>query len=237
MDQTTTKAILEVQSISKSFNNQHVLKDISFLVKAGEIVGFLGPNGAGKSTSMKIITGCIPADKGNVTIQGYSITGEKLKAQTHFGYLPEDNPLYGEMYVPEYLEYVAKIYHINSVKEKIRDAIHRIGLQPEMHKTISRLSKGYKQRVGIAQSILHDPELLILDEPTSGLDPNQIDQIMELLSSLSKEKAILFSSHTLSEVKTICTRIIIIHQGKIVLDSPTKEIDDLESLFKELTLK
>ncbi|MDR0232644.1 MAG: ATP-binding cassette domain-containing protein [Dysgonamonadaceae bacterium] len=220
--------ILEVQHISKKYNTHQVLNDISFSAKKGEVIGFLGPNGAGKTTTMKIITGCLDADEGNVFIE------KKL-----IGYLPEDNPLYEEMYVVEYLEYVAKLYasdvSANDLKKQVRTAIEQVGLTPEVHKQISQLSKGYKQRVGLAQAIIHNPDLLILDEPTSGLDPNQIDEIKNLLRELSKDKAILFSSHTLVDVASICTRIIIIHKGNIVADKLIDEIDDLEILFKSLT--
>jgi len=220
--------ILNVQHISKKYSTQQVLNDISFSAKKGEIIGFLGPNGAGKTTTMKIITGCLDADEGNVFIE------KKL-----IGYLPEDNPLYEEMYVVEYLEYVAKLYasdvSANDLKKQVRTVVEQVGLLPEVHKQISQLSKGYKQRVGLAQAIIHNPDLLILDEPTSGLDPNQIDEIKNLLRELSKDKTILFSSHTLADVASICTRIIIIHKGNIVADKLIDEIDDLEILFKSLT--
>ena len=231
--------ILEVQHISKKYGKQKVLNDISFHVKKGEIIGFLGPNGAGKTTTMKIITGCLDADEGNVFIENYDISKETLKAKKLIGYLPEDNPLYEEMYVAEYLEYITKLYApglpLNDVREQVKKTIAQTGLRPEAHKQISKLSKGYKQRVGLAQAIIHNPDLLILDEPISGLDPNQIDEIKNLLFELSEDKAILFSSHTLAEVASICTRIIIIHKGNIVTDKLIGEIDNLEVLFKSLT--
>ncbi len=220
--------VLEAQHISKKYNTQQVLNDISFDAKKGEIIGFLGPNGAGKTTTMKIITGCLDADEGNVLVKKKGI-----------GYLPENNPLYEEMYVAEYLEYVAKLYApdlpANKIREQVKTTIEQVGLKPEAHKQISKLSKGYKQRVGLAQAIIHNPDLLILDEPTSGLDPNQTDEIKNLLLELSKDKAILFSSHTLTEVASICTRIIIIHKGNIVADKSIDETGDLEGLFKSLT--
>jgi len=220
--------ILKVQHISKKYGTQQVLNDVSFTANKGEIVGFLGPNGAGKTTTMKIITGCLDADEGNIFVE------KKL-----IGYLPENNPLYEEMYVAEYLEYVTKLYNpnipANKVREQVKTTINQVRLESEAHKQISKLSKGYKQRVGLAQAVIHNPDLLILDEPTSGLDPNQTDEIKNLLLELSKNKAILFSSHTLAEVASICTRIIIIHKGNIVADKFIDEIDNLEALFKSLT--
>ncbi len=231
--------ILEIQHISKKYGEQKVLNDISFCAKKGEIIGFLGPNGAGKTTTMKIITGCLDAGEGNVFIENYDISKDILKTRKLIGYLPENNPLYEEMFVQEYLEYIAKLYlpdnSKNRIKEKVKTIIIRVGLKPEAHKQISQLSKGYKQRVGLAQAIIHNPDLLILDEPTSGLDPNQTEEIKSLLLELSKEKTILFSSHTLAEVASVCTRIIIIHKGSIITDKFIDEIDDLEVLFKALT--
>ena len=228
--------VLEVQHISKKYNTQQVLNDISFDVKEGEIIGFLGPNGAGKTTTMKIITGCLSPDEGKVFIENFDISKDERKTKNAIGYLPENNPLYEDMYVSEYLEYVSRIYSLGKyTKENVQTVIKQVGLNAEAHKQISKLSKGYKQRVGLAQAIIHNPKLLILDEPTSGLDPNQIDEINNLLLKLSKDKAILFSSHTLSEVASICTRIIIIHKGNIVLDKPIAEIENLETLFKTLT--
>jgi ABC-2 type transport system ATP-binding protein len=232
-----SKMTLKVSRISKKYGSQQVLDDISFSVDKGEIVGFIGPNGAGKSTTMKIITGCLATDEGTVEINDFNIDRTPVKAKALVGYLPENNPLYDEMYVAEYLEYVAKLYPDTSViKEKVKDIIVRVGLQPEVHKKIARLSKGYRQRVGLAQAIIHNPELLVLDEPSSGLDPNQIEEFNNLLFEMSREKAILLSSHTLSEVEAVCTRIIIIHKGRIMLDQPLKEIENLSESFKKMTL-
>ncbi|GHT76653.1 gliding motility-associated ABC transporter ATP-binding subunit GldA [Bacteroidia bacterium] len=214
--------VLEVQNISKNYGRQAAVKNVSFAVGKGEIVGFLGPNGAGKSTTMQIVAGCMLPDSGNVI-------------KSSLGFLPEDNPLYEDMYVTEYLEYVAGLYVLEQAKEKVEDVIRKTGLQPERHKRIEQLSKGYRQRVGLAQAIIHQPGLLLLDEPTAGLDPNQTKEIHSLLLSLAREEGILFSSHTLSEVATICTRILFIHQGKIVADRPRNEIVDLEVLFTKLT--
>ncbi len=226
--------VLDVRSLVKRYGAQQVVNNVSFQAGKAEIIGFLGPNGAGKSTTMKIITGCIQSDQGYVYIDGFDIVKDDLKAKKQIGYLPENNPLYDDMYIAEYLEYVSGLYDRNH-KETVQTVIAKTGLKPEAHKLISQLSKGYKQRVGLAQAIIHDPALLILDEPMSGLDPNQMDEIKALLRQLSPGKTILFSSHTLAEVASICTRIIIIHQGNIVADKLIDEIPDLEYLFKTLT--
>ncbi len=227
--------ILQLRQLSKKYGTQQAVDSVNFSIEKGEIVGFLGPNGAGKTTTMKIITGSIPADEGEVIVGNYEMSREPLKVKSLIGYLPENNPLYEDMYVAEYLEYVAGIYLKGEVRERVRETIAQTGLLPEVHKKIGQLSKGYRQRVGLAQAMIHRPELLILDEPSSGLDPLQIDEINRLLLSLSPDRAILFSSHTLSEVSAICTRILIIHRGKIVADRPAGEIEDLGKLFRELT--
>jgi ABC-2 type transport system ATP-binding protein len=227
--------LLEVENLSKKYRSQEVVKDLTFSMDKGEIVGFLGPNGAGKSTTLKMITGCIPADAGNIRINGIDLITHPIEAKSHLGFLPEENPLYPEMYIPEYLGYVAGIYRLANPRERIDEVIRQTGLQKGINKKIEHLSKGYRQRVGLAQALIHQPDLLVLDEPTSGLDPNQTEEINHLLLALSKEKCILFSSHTLSEAAAICTRILLIHQGKIVVDMPRNEIDDLEGLFKQLT--
>ena len=229
--------LLEVHNVSKCYGSQWAVKNVSFSIDKGEIVGFLGPNGAGKSTTMKMITGSLSVDSGSVIISGSNLQQDHLCAKLHTGFLPENNPLYDEMYVIEYLEYVAGLYDMVKPENRIREVILQTGLKTEAHKKIEQLSKGYRQRVGLAQAILHQPDILILDEPTSGLDPNQTSEMNRLLSSFSKEKGILFSSHTLSEVTTICTRILFIHQGEVVVDLPKNEIADLEVLFKELTCK
>jgi ABC-2 type transport system ATP-binding protein len=227
--------ILNVQNISKKYGSQQAVKNVSFNIAKGEIVGFLGPNGAGKSTTMKIITGCLQDYQGKVSVNSFDLQTQAIQAKSHIGFLPEENPLYDEMYIPEYLEYVANLYSPTPRKAKIVEIIHYTGLQPEIRKKIGQLSKGYRQRVGLAQAILPDPDLLVLDEPTSGLDPNQTEEMKKLLFSLSKEKAILFSSHSLSEIADICTRILFIHRGEIVLDKPTAEIKNLQLLFHKLT--
>jgi ABC-2 type transport system ATP-binding protein len=227
--------ILEVQNISKSYGSQQAVKNVSFSIAKGEIVGFLGLNGAGKSTTMQMITGCIPFDAGQVKIAGTDLRQKPLKAKFSVGFLPEDNPLYGEMYITEYLEYVAGLYAMKNAKEKVKKVIQQTGLQTEILKKIEQLSKGYKQRVGLAQAIIHQPDLLVLDEPTAGLDPKQTEEINHLLLDLSRERGILFSSHTLSEAASICTRILFIHKGEIVADFLKNKIENLEVLFKELT--
>ncbi|MCL1938056.1 MAG: ABC transporter ATP-binding protein [Candidatus Azobacteroides sp.] len=227
--------ILEVCNISKNYGSLPAVKEASFSMREGEIVGFLGLNGAGKSTVMKIIAGCIPFNAGSVQINGIELKKNDLEYKSHLGFLPENNPLYDEMYVLEYLEYVAGLYAMDSIREEARKVVRQTGLQTEVSKKIGQLSKGYRQRLGLAQAIIHHPDLLILDEPTSGLDPRQTEEMLFLLHSLSKEKGILFSSHTLSEVSILITRVLIIHHGEIIADLPRDETGDLEVLFKDLT--
>ena len=227
--------LLYIDHISKQYGTQKVLDQVSFSIGKGEIAGFLGPNGAGKSSTMKIIAGVVDADQGCVWIDGQRMNRHAVSLKKRIGFLPENNPLYLEMYVVEYLEYVAGLYPLENKSRSVEAVIEQTGLAPEMHRKIGLLSKGYQQRVGIAQAIIHDPDVLILDEPASGLDPNQIEEIHTLLSSLNANKAILFSSHTLSEVAAVCTRVIIIHQGRIVADKLIGEVDDLDGLFKSLT--
>jgi ABC-2 type transport system ATP-binding protein len=229
-----TNIVLEVKNISKKYGSQIAVGNISFSVARGEIVGFLGPNGAGKSTTLNVIAGSLPMDSGSVVISGYDLQREPLKAKARIGYLPENNPLYDDMYVLEYLDYVAGLYCLDNRDARVDEIIRQTGLQPEAHKKIEQLSKGYRQRVGLAQALIHQPDVLVLDEPSSGLDPNQTDEINDLLVRLKPEKAILFSSHTLSEAATLCTRIVFIHRGTIVADVPRNEISDLDVLFRQL---
>ncbi len=207
---------IEVKNLFKYYGEQAAVCDISFSVKKGEIVGFLGPNGAGKSTTMKIMTGFIPSSSGEIFICGMKVDIENLKTRQIIGYLPENNPLYTEMYVREYLEFVGRIYKIKNLKNRVSEMIQTLGLELEQNKTIGALSKGYRQRVGLAQAIIHDPEVLILDEPTSGLDPNQLVEIRELIRKIGKEKTVILSTHIMQEVEAICDRIVIISKGKIV---------------------
>ncbi len=210
---------ISVSNLTKIYGSQKAVDDISFSVGNKEILGFLGPNGAGKSTAMKIITGYLAADSGNAVVNAINVNTNPIEAKKQIGYLPEGNPLYYEMYVREYLEFIAGIHHLkNQVKKRIEEVIDVTGLHIESNKKIGQLSKGYKQRVGLAAALIHDPKVLILDEPTTGLDPNQIVEIRQLIKDLGKNKTVLFSSHILQEVESICDRIIIINKGKIVAD-------------------
>ena len=207
---------IEVKSLFKYYGQQAAVNDVSFSVKQGEILGFLGPNGAGKSTTMKIITGFIPSHSGEVTVCGLKVGVDNLEARKLIGYLPENNPLYLDMYVKEYLEFVGGIYKINKLKSRVSEMIDAVGLGIEQNKKIGALSKGYRQRVGLAQAIIHDPKVLILDEPTSGLDPNQLVEIRELIRTIGKEKTVMFSTHIMQEAEAICDRLVIINKGRIV---------------------
>jgi ABC-2 type transport system ATP-binding protein len=210
---------ISVSGLTKIYDHQKAVDDISFAAGNNEIVGFLGPNGAGKSTTMKIITGYLAPDSGNAVVNEINVNTNPLEAKKQIGYLPEGNPLYYEMYVREYLEFIAGIHHLkNGVKKRIEEVIDLTGLRIESNKKTGQLSKGYKQRVGLAAALIHDPKVLILDEPTTGLDPNQIVEIRQLIKELGKNKTVLFSSHILQEVESICDRIIIINKGKIVAD-------------------
>jgi len=219
-----------IQRLTKRFGNQKAVDEISFQVNRGEILGFLGPNGAGKSTTMKIAACYLPPTSGKVIIEGMDVTEDSLEIRKRVGYLPEHNPLYYDMYVKEYLSFIASLHRIpgNTKKEKINEVIHLTGLSQEEHKKIGQLSKGYKQRVGLAQSIIHDPEVLILDEPTSGLDPNQIIEIRELIRHMSKNKTVIFSTHLMQEVQAMCDRVVIIDQGKIVADDRVINLKNIQ---------
>lgn len=228
---------IEVKGVSKFYGSQAALNDVSFSVKRGEIVGFLGPNGAGKSTMMKIITCYLPPSKGEVKVAGHDILESSLKVRRKVGYLPETNPLYPEMYIREYLSFVAGMYGVKNKKQRVEEMIKLVGLTPESHKRIGELSKGYKQRVGLAQALIHDPEVLILDEPTSGLDPNQLDDIRDLIRNIGKEKTVMLSTHIMQEVEAICNRVIIIKKGEIVADASVDLIkgdSESENLFLHL---
>ena len=209
---------IEVKNLLKEYGEQKAVNNISFKVNKGEIVGFLGPNGAGKSTTMKIITGYLHQSGGEAYVCGLNVADEPLEVKKKIGYLPELNALYYDMYVREYLAFVAEVHHVDKKKERIENVISLTGLTVEARKKIGQLSKGYKQRVGLAAALLHDPEVLILDEPTSGLDPNQIIEIREVIKKQGKDKTVLFSSHILQEVEAICDRVIIIHKGNLVAD-------------------
>ena len=213
-----------VENITKKYGNQKALDAVSFRIDSGEIVGFLGPNGAGKSTMMKIITTYISQSDGIVSVNGYNVLTEPMLVKQSVGYLPEHNPLYLEMYVKEYIQFNASVHGVD--KNRINEVIAQVGLTPEVHKKISQLSKGYRQRVGLAVALLHNPEVLILDEPTTGLDPNQLVEIRGLIKEIGKTKTVLFSTHIMQEVEAVCDRVIIINKGKIVTD---KKVKDLKS--------
>jgi ABC-2 type transport system ATP-binding protein len=221
---------IEVKDLTKIYGEQKAVDNISFSINNGEIVGFLGPNGAGKSTTMKIITGYLQQDGGEAFVSGTNVNEQPMITKKKVGYLPEANPLYQDMYVKEYLGFVANVHSISGERSAvINKVIDTVGLTPEAKKKIGQLSKGYKQRVGLAAALIHDPEVLILDEPTSGLDPNQIIEIREVIKSLGKNKTVLFSSHILQEVEAICDRVIIINKGKIVADD---KLSNLQSTNK-----
>ncbi len=219
---------IEVNAISKSYGTQKALDNISFSIKKGEIVGFLGPNGAGKSTLMKILTTYITADEGSALVNGNDVSMQQKAVQKSIGYLPEHNPLYLDLYVKEYLEFNADVYKVP--KSRIQEVIDLTGLTSESHKKIGQLSKGYRQRVGLANALLHNPEVLILDEPTTGLDPNQLVEIRNVIKNVGKDKTVFLSTHIMQEVEAICDRVIIINNGKIVTD---KKLDKLISVEKE----
>jgi ABC-2 type transport system ATP-binding protein len=229
---------ISLKNINKSYGKQKALSDISLQIEKGEIVGFLGPNGAGKSTLMKIITSYISQDSGDVKICNFNTKEEEIESKKRIGYLPENNPLYKEMYIKEYLNFIASICKIEDKKQRIEQMIQKVGLQTEQHKTIGKLSKGYQQRVGLAAALLHNPEVLILDEPTTGLDPNQLEEIRSLIKEIGKDKSVLLSTHIMQEVDKMCNRVVIINKGKIVSDKLIsdykKENIDIESHFQSL---
>ena len=215
---------IEVQNLTKIYDGQKALDEVSFSIGGAEIVGFLGPNGAGKSTTMKILSGHIVETSGTANILGMDVSKESLEIKKRIGYLPELNPLYGDMYVREYLSFIADIHKIKDTQKAINRVIKSTGLERESRKKISQLSKGYKQRVGLAQALINDPDVLILDEPTSGLDPNQMKEIRSLILSLGKNKTILLSSHIMQEVEAMCSRVIILNKGKIIADDTIEAI-------------
>ena len=230
-----------VTNLSKNYGAQKAVDNISFTINKGEVVGFLGPNGAGKSTTMKMITGYLDADNGTAEVAGIKVSTNSLSAKKKVGYLPEANPLYYDMYVREYLEFVSNLHQLKNTQQAIGRAIEMTGLTIEANKKIGQLSKGYKQRVGLAAALIHDPEVLILDEPTSGLDPNQIIEIREVIKRLGKDKTVLFSSHILQEVEAICDRVIIINKGNIVADDKLSNLQNSNTdvtvvmvMFKEM---
>ena len=230
-----------VDRLSKSYGNQRAVDGISFSAKAGKILGFLGPNGAGKSTTMRMLTGYLTPTSGTANVAGFDIVNDALDAKKRIGFLPENTPLYQDMYVQEFLKFAADIYHVPNAAARVKEVIEQVGLSAERKKKIFELSKGYKQRVGLAQAIIHHPEVLILDEPTSGLDPNQLAEIRTLIKSLGETRTVILSTHIMQEVELLCDDVIIIHKGKIVANSTLANLKaqhngkDLEEIFKQLT--
>ncbi|MBC6410558.1 MAG: gliding motility-associated ABC transporter ATP-binding subunit GldA [Ekhidna sp.] len=220
---------IEVQNLTKIYGVQRALDDISFSSAKGEVTGFLGPNGAGKSTTMKIATGFVRPSSGTITLEGVDVVKEPLKVKRMTGYLPEHNPLYLDMYVKEYLRFVGAAYKLKKVKHKVEEMITLVGLEREQRKKISTLSKGYRQRVGLAQALIHDPEVLILDEPTGGLDPNQLVEIRKLIKQASENKTVIFSTHVMQEVEALCNHIVIINKGKIVANDKVENLKTVQS--------
>jgi ABC-2 type transport system ATP-binding protein len=218
---------ITVQNIVKKYGRQNALDDVSFTIKTGEIVGLLGPNGAGKSTMMKILTCFIPATSGKASVCGFDVVDQSIDVRRNVGYLPENNPLYLDMYVREYLDFVGGIYKISNRKARVEEMIEITGIELEQKKKIGALSKGYRQRVGLAQAMIHDPAVLILDEPTSGLDPNQLIEIRQLIQKIGTQKTVMLSTHIMQEVEAICDRAIIINRGQIVADDKTSELSKL----------
>lgn len=224
---------LHLENVSKSYGDQVILKNLTLRLKKGEIIGFLGPNGAGKTTLMKILTGYLTQWEGSVRFETHDLKKDPQSVQRQLGYLPENNPLYGDMYVKEYLLFVGELYGLTAMP--IEDIAAKVGLEQHLDKKITTLSKGYKQRVGLAAALLHDPQLLILDEPTTGLDPNQLGEIRQLILDLGKEKTIFLSTHILSEVEALCDRVVILHQGKIVLDESLQNLRAQEKQIVEVS--
>lgn len=233
---------IQVSGLSKHFDKQKAVDGISFEAKPGRILGFLGPNGAGKSTTMRMLTGYTAPTSGSASLCGYDTQTQNLELRRIMGYLPENTPLYLDMYVKEFLLFVANTYQLKNVALKVEETIKKVGLGAEQHKKIAMLSKGYKQRVGLAQAIIHDPEVLILDEPTSGLDPNQLSEIRDLIKSLGKDKTVILSTHIMQEVEAICDDVIIINKGTIVANDSIAELKakhqgvSLEDIFRKLTV-
>jgi ABC-2 type transport system ATP-binding protein len=225
--------VLEIQNLTKKFGSQIALNNINIEIKENEIIGLLGPNGAGKSTLMKSITGALKIESGEILFNGNPISQQEIDSKKRMGFLPENNPLYMEMYIKEYLLFVADLHQIP--ESRVDEVIEMVGISPEKSKKINQLSKGYKQRVGLAQAILHQPDVLILDEPTNGLDPNQILEIRSIIKEIGKEKTVILSTHIMQEVEALCSRVILLHQGNIVQDCPIFEFkgkfESLEQAF------
>lgn len=214
------------KDLTKIYGDQKAVDNVSFELRSGEIVGFLGPNGAGKSTTMKMLTCFIPPSSGSANVAGFDVHSQSLDLRKNVGYLPEHNPLYLDMYVKEYLQFVGKVHKVKNLDHRVKEMIGMTGLEREQHKQLSALSKGYRQRVGLAQAMIHDPEVLILDEPTAGLDPNQLVEIRSLIRSIGIDKTVLFSTHIMQEVQALCDRVLIINKGKLVADEPIEKLGE-----------
>lgn len=227
---------IEVQNVTKIYGQQRALNDVSFTIEPGQIVGFLGPNGAGKSTMMKIITGYLPQTSGKVFVLGQELADQDQNHKLHIGYLPEHNPLYLDMYVWEFLNFAANVTKVPQKKKRIAEVIELVGLEKEQNKVIESLSKGYRQRVGLAHALLHDPDVLILDEPTTGLDPNQIVEIRNLIKQIGRKKTVMLSTHIMQEVQAVCSRVIIINEGQIVADKPIDQISQVNERVKVIRI-
>jgi len=227
---------IKIEQVSKFYGSQKALDQVSFEIGTGELVGFLGPNGAGKSTLMKIITGYLSSDGGTVTINGETVETKNIAIRSQIGYLPENNPLYTDLYVREYLEMVAGFYQLQNKKEQVAKMVELTGLKTEQHKKIGALSKGYRQRVGLAQALIHDPAVLILDEPTTGLDPNQLEEIRQLIQTISANKTVMLSTHIMQEVEAICNRVIIINKGILVADGSIDQLKGGQFAQKQTVL-
>jgi ABC-2 type transport system ATP-binding protein len=232
---------ISIRKLTKSYGSQKAIDEISFDIPKGQIVGFLGPNGAGKSTTMKILTGYLEASSGEAFVNGFDVREQSMEAKRSIGYLPEHNPLYLEMYVREFLSFAGELSGLKGklLKDRVNEVIETVGLDREKHKKIGQLSKGYRQRAGLAQALIHDPEVLILDEPTTGLDPNQLDEIRKLIVNAGKNKTVILSTHIMQEVESICERAIILNRGKIVADQPLADLkasgSSMEDIFRNLT--
>lgn len=228
-----------VDNVSKVFGSQRALNGVSLTLERGEVVGLLGPNGAGKSTLMRLVTGFLPPTEGRIEVCGFDVMDAPLETKRRVGYLPERNPVHEDMYVREYLQFVAGVHGVKDKAQRVTSVIEEVGLTPEVHKQIGQLSKGYRQRVGLAQALIHDPEVLILDEPTSGLDPNQLVDIRALIRRLGQDRTVILSTHIMQEVEAMCDRVVLIRLGDIVADGPLSEFvvaeGGLEAQFKALT--
>ena len=233
---------IEVQQLTKVYGSQRAVDAVSFSVKPGEIVGFLGPNGAGKSTTMKIATGYLPPTEGTVVVAGHDVRADSMAVRRNLGYLPEHNPLYPDMYVKEFLRFIGQLHGLkgDALRRRTDDVVELVGLTVEQRKKIGQLSKGYRQRVGLAQALIHNPSVLILDEPTTGLDPNQLADIRQVIKAIGREKTVLFSTHIMQEVEALCDRAVVISRGRVVADATLAELrkpgQSLEEVFRELTV-